>query len=97
MECKRCWHCCMAVGREFWMRGGYEYRPEFPKLQELAKKYVDSGDGLPCRMLVLVNGVAYCYIEMQYGRDAKPQVCRDYPELQCHRQLGKFKGRGICS
>lgn len=97
MECKRCGQCCMAVGREFWLHGGYENKPEYPWLYKLAMKLEDPGDGLPCRMLVLIDGVAMCSIQETFGYDAKPQVCKDYPELECHQQTKTFIGQGVCS
>lgn len=97
MECKRCGHCCMAVGREFWLHGDYENKPEYPKLQKIAPMFKDKGDGMPCMMLEMAGGVAACTIEKVYGHDAKPEVCRDYPELNCHQESKTFTGRGVCS
>ena len=78
------------------MHGDYENKPQFPDLQRLAAESVDQGDGMPCRMLVLFDGVVMCYIQERYGHDAKPQVCRDYPEFECHQETKTFKGRGEC-
>ena len=97
MDCLRCGQCCMAVGREFWLHGDYENKPQYPWLQKLAMRLEDQGDGMPCRMLVLIDGVAMCMIHESYGYDAKPRVCKEYPELECHQQTGTFEGQGVCS
>lgn len=97
MKCQRCGHCCMAVGREFWLHGDYENKPQYPKLHELASKLKDTGDGLPCRMIVLYDGIATCQIHDIYGYNAKPKVCKNYPEFECHQQAKTFKGQGTCS
>ena len=92
-KCIRCGHCCMAVGRAFWCRGDF-FR--WPELQERAERTVDEGDGLPCEMLILENGIASCKIELEYGREAKPAVCRNYSENLCHQQAKLFQGQGVC-
>ena len=97
MECKRCGHCCMAVGREFWLRGDYENKPEYPDLQKLAKENQDQGDDMPCRMLIVRNGKSSCTIQIMYGQAAKPEVCRTYPWLECHQQQKTYRGQGVCS
>ena len=96
-ECKRCGHCCMSVGREFWMHGDYENKPQYPWLCLQAQHCEDQGDNLPCRMLILIDGVAMCLIHETYGYEAKPEVCKDYPELACHQETKTFKGQGVCS
>ena len=90
MECKRCGHCCMAVGSTFWIHGDYE---KWPKLQEL-KDTVELGgdDNMPCQMLIVGKGKAYCNIELMYDYRAKPDVCKEYPELECHRQQKTYHG-----
>lgn len=79
------------------MHGDYENKPQYPDLQKLTKESQDHGDGMPCRMLVLFGGVAMCFIHERYGREAKPEVCREYPEIECHQQQKTFHGQGICS
>ena len=93
-KCLRCGHCCMSVGREFWQHGDYD---EYPKLRRLAEKYEDEGDNMPCRMLFLAFGRATCLIEEIFGYDAKPEVCKSYPEIHCHHEEETFKGQGVCS
>ena len=96
-ECIRCGHCCMAVGRAFWAHGDF-FR--WPELQERAEQTIDEGDGLPCEMLIVENGIATCKIERDYGRAAKPAICRDYPpdypEESCQQQEKRWRGQGIC-
>lgn len=92
-KCLRCGHCCMAVGREFWLHGDYSRYPELLALSEI---YTDTDDGLPCRMLQMIDGMAFCKIQIEYGYKAKPKICRQYPEVICHHQLKNFTGQGVC-
>lgn len=70
---------------------------DYPQLEALAEKTAVVDEGLPCEMLQMKDGVAACKIEVLYGRDAKPKVCREYPELQCRHESDKMRhGRGIC-
>jgi len=84
-ECKRCGLCCLTVGRTFWKNGDYKKIPELSKLAHNGD-YEDGG--LPCEMLSFEKGLAICLIEKKYGRKAKPDVCREYPEdgKKCFRQ-----------
>jgi len=94
MECIRCGQCCISVGRTFWKHGDFE---KYPELQKLAENTESQDDGLPCEMLQMTDGVAACKIEMQYGRAAKPKVCREYPPLSClHFNPLIEKGRSVC-
>lgn len=76
-ECKRCGRCCLEVGRTFWKNGNYDDIPEL-------KKRANNGDhedgDLPCEMLAIIEGKAICLIQRDYGYEAKPRVCRGYPE-----------------
>jgi len=85
----------MAVGSEFWTHGDFFRWSQLQKLKDTADP--DVGDDMPCRMLIVREGRATCYIELIYGRDAKPEVCRTYPWLECHRQQKTYRGRGVCS
>ena len=80
MECVRCGQCCISVGRTFWLHGDFE---KYPELQKLAETRESQDEGLPCEMLQMTDGVAACKIELLYGKEAKPKVCREYPELSC--------------
>lgn len=80
MECVRCGQCCISAGRTFWKHGDFA---KYPKLQLLADNTESPDDGLPCGMLQMKDGVAACGIELEYGKKAKPKVCRDYPPLSC--------------
>jgi len=84
----------MSVGRTFWRYGDFK---DYPELQELADKTGPIDEGLPCEMLQMTDGVAACKIELEYGREAKPKVCREYPALTCWYQDPDFvKGRSVC-
>jgi len=78
MECKRCGLCCMKVGSTFWIHGDYEKWSELQKQKDTVELAGD--DGMPCQMLFIEYGIASCKIELLYGPEAKPEVCRDYPE-----------------
>jgi len=95
MECKRCGHCCMAVGSSFWTHGDFE---KYPALKNRADTVELGGDdGMPCQMLLVQHGKSSCLIQIMHGHKAKPEVCRTYPELVCHRQQKTYRGRGVCS
>jgi len=87
MECKRCGQCCILVGSTFWTCGDFE---KYPKLQK-EKDTVELGfnNGMPCQMLIVRNGKAWCEIELIYDQQAKPRICREYPdgELCRHEKL----------
>jgi len=84
MDCKRCWNCCNGVGENFW-RWAYDHN-QYPNeiLKLLADRTpVDRLDHVgPCDMLVYTKSeygdTAVCLIEKYFGRDAKPEVCRDH-------------------
>lgn len=93
-ECVRCGQCCISVGRAFWCHGDFE---DFPELERLKEQTEDLNDGLPCEMLQMKDGIASCGIELKYDREAKPQVCREYPELTCwHESPKTVNGRSVC-
>ncbi len=77
LTCARCGQCCIAVGRTFWQHGDFT---DCPELEKLANETESRDEGLPCGMLQMVDGVASCRIETQYGRQFKPEVCRAYPD-----------------
>jgi len=62
------------------MHGDFE---KYPKLERLVDNTESQDDGLPCGMLQMKDGVAACKIELLHGKEAKPEVCRDYPALSC--------------
>jgi len=94
-ECKRCGQCCIAVGRTFWVHGDFA---DYPELKRLSDAVTEFDDCLPCAMLQMKDGVASCKIQELYGYDAKPDVCREYPELpgNCWEHKQELKGRRIC-
>jgi len=85
----------MAVGSTFWTHGDFE---KYPALKNRADTVELGGDdGMPCRMLIVRNGKSSCKIQIMYGQAAKPEVCRTYPEIECHRQQKTFRGQGVCN
>ncbi len=88
-RCIRCGQCCISVGKTFWRNGDF---PEGHPLARRAARATAVDGGLPCEMLKMVHGRATCTIERIYGRECKPQVCRDYPEGEpCQYQAGVNK------
>lgn len=82
------------MGRTFWRNGDFT---DYPELQILADNTESQDDGLPCQMLQMVDGIAACKIELEYGWAAKPKVCREYPVLDClHFNPQIEKGRSVC-
>ena len=94
-ECQRCGRCCLETGRTFWKNGLIEAKPFDGNSVLIAK--ATNGDhedgGLPCEMLVITDGKAVCLIERDYGREAKPCACREYPEVGelCFREQCRMK------
>jgi Fe-S-cluster containining protein len=80
LSCQRCGQCCIAVGRSFWRHGDFTGCPE---LEKLATETESVDEGLPCAMLDMSGGVASCRIETKYGRQFKPEGCRQYPSGPC--------------
>lgn len=94
MNCIRCGQCCISVGRTFWRNGNFK---DYPALRILAENTESQDDGLPCGMLQMTDGVAACKIEMEFGKSAKPKVCREYPDLNCLQFSPLIeKGRSVC-
>jgi len=77
-KCKRCGLCCVSVGSTFWAHGDFEQWPELKRQAETVE--LSGDDAMPCQMLWITNGMAWCMIELRYGREAKPQVCREHPD-----------------
>lgn len=81
--CKMCGRCCLTVGRTFWKHGNLRHPKPFGNLEELNRKAMDGDhedNGLPCEMLKINNGKSICRIHRDFGYEAKPIACRDYPE-----------------
>ena len=82
--CKRCGDCCVKIGRNFWRLGylqpsGLEFPNKILKLLSLRTPPLSIDDEKPCDMLEFdADGKAVCLIEKHFGRDAKPEVCREY-------------------
>jgi len=62
------------------MKGDFE---NYPELQKRAEETEFQDEGLPCEMLQMTEGIAWCKIQILYGQKAKPKICREYPELIC--------------
>jgi len=79
LNCQQCGKCC-DMGT-IWVNS------EHPLVRAAGKAVTDFRDGGSCDMLVYINGKAVCLIHKYFGYDAKPEVCRDYPEEgeQCRR------------
>ena len=91
--CIRCGQCCIGVGRTFWKVGDFK---NYPELETLATLTESVDGGLPCQMLQMKDGVASCKIQTDYGWKAKPEVCRTFPDDECHHNKGTFKNKRIC-
>ena len=72
--CIRCGKCC-DMGT-IWVNS------EHPLIKRVAAylKTDDFDDGGLCDMLMLEKGKAVCWIQKYLGYEAKPDVCREYPE-----------------
>ena len=81
-ECIRCGQCCISVGRTFWRKRKGDFE-KYPELQKLAKMTKSQDEGLPCEMLQMTDGIAWCKIQILYGKKAKPKLCREYPKSIC--------------
>ena len=70
-RCKRCGKCCHRG--DFWQ---YSYHEAIfslvKKLRKQGKAFAEEGR---CQMLV---GENICFLEAIFGRDAKPEVCKEY-------------------
>lgn len=72
--CERCGKCC-EMGT-IWVNSVHP-------LIKVAATYLeadDFDDGGPCDMLIFEKGKAVCLIHKYLGYEAKPEVCREYPE-----------------
>ena len=68
----------MTVGSTFWIHGEFE---KWPGLKYRADHTNLAGDdGMPCQALSIIDSEATCLIQLNYGIEAKPEVCRDHPE-----------------
>lgn len=78
----RCGLCCLEVGRTFWKCGRADPSviSHWPAEITAQANNGDHQDGnLSCEMLVKVNHLYGCLLEIKYGRCAKPLICRQYP------------------
>jgi len=75
MKCNRCGNCCIDVGRTFWKNRSYT---DVPELQKIASNGDHEDNGLPCEMLDFKDGKAVCFIQAKYGREYKPDVCKEH-------------------
>lgn len=81
--CRRCGACCRAQGRTFWKAALAEEPHLWDRWPDLRARgqdgYFGADDWADCAMLISDRrGGALCEIELRYGRDAKPAVCRRY-------------------
>jgi len=82
--CQRCGRCCLEVGRTFWKGGDFD---KHPALNALANDGDYEDGGLSCEMLRFEGGKAVCLIQKNFGHEAKPKACREFPgdDDECHR------------
>ena len=82
MICKQCGNCCVTVGSTFWKGGNLkgDGRPfgDIDELNAVANDGRHIDEGLPCEMLSMRMGKAFCMIQERYGAKAKPRVCQDF-------------------
>lgn len=89
-KCQRCGKCCEDMGT-IWT---HSLNPLIVAIDKSlpACYYVDGGR---CVMLVNDNGKASCLLELWFGYNDKPTVCKEYPfgepclrekENQCTRK-----------
>lgn len=86
-ECKRCGRCCLDVGTIF-------VHSEHPIVKAILASVPDEyfRDDGPCPMLEINGREAACLLHKHLGMDAKPEVCREYPEVNnepCFREKAK--------
>lgn len=69
----------MKCGTNFWVHG----KPfgDHILLNKLARGRDQGDDGLPCEMLKVVGHKTCCAIEHYAGKEYKPVVCREFPEV----------------
>jgi len=75
-KCKRCSACCLTVGRTFWKNGDFH---DIPELDKTANNGDHEDNGLPCEMLEFQDGIGVCLIHKNYGYEAKPIMCKEFP------------------
>lgn len=86
-KCHRCGKCCENMGT-IWLQSP---RPEIQKV--FAVYPVDlMSDGGRCAMLTTGHEQCSCLLELIWGKLAKPEVCRQYPDPpdfdgKCHRDI----------
>ena len=85
MKCVRCGQCCLTIGKTFWKHGDFE---DIRELKERANNGEHEDFGVPCEMFEPRGEVGVCLIHERYGYEAKPLVCREYPEEgeRCFRE-----------
>ena len=74
-KCKRCGKCCEDLGT-MWVSSKH------PIVQAIYLGIPDEyfRDWGRCTMLAKVNGVQTCLLHKYLGKEAKPDVCQEYPE-----------------
>ena len=100
-KCHRCGVCCMRTGSAFWTRtlqDGSELVPAqiLTYIESKARRYkkVHHSNDQPCDMLMPgADGKWICVLHRFYGKQAKPQICREYPvnKKRCIGMAKNFK------
>lgn len=76
----------MKCGINFWVHGNLKADGKpfgtHILLNNLARGREQSDNGLPCEMLKVIGHKTFCAIERYAGKEYKPVVCRDFPEIR---------------
>lgn len=84
----------MKCGATFWIHGNLKSdgKPFSTHilLNKLARSREHLDDGLPCEMLQVIGHKTFCAIERYAGREYKPMVCREFPEIGDECFFGKI-------
>lgn len=86
-KCRRCGKCCEDMGT-VWLNSDH---PQIVKVFAVYPSELMSDNGR-CAMLTTENGKAARLLELIWGKSAKPEVCRQYPDPpdfdgQCHNDI----------
>ena len=94
-ECHRCGRCCQRLCYNFWVReGNYEKYPKLKKeADKIGKQLSTMRWGAACGKLEMRRDpkdrrrkIGVCLIEEEYGREAKPKICKEWGEKNlCQR------------
>lgn len=78
-ECKRCGKCCRHH-RTLFLEASISNNPLFEAMKKYLKREPYAEDA-NCLALGWDGDKAICLIELVFGKDAKPQICKEYPNI----------------